>query len=333
VTFTAKDWTGAALPALGMGCWAIGGPFSMNGREVGWGPADDDVSRAAIEAAFGAGLRVFDTAQAYRAGHSERLLGEVLGDRPEARIVTKVGLGIDPAERALTGLETEPEALARSLEGSRRRLGRDRIDLVLVHPDELSAEAAAPVFDWLETERVRGRIGAFGWSTDFPDKAEAFAARRGFAAVEFAANLFFRADRLRPVLAAEGLAPLVRSPLGMGLLAGRIGRETRFDPKDVRARDATSLAYFENGRPNPAHLDRIAAVRELLTAGGRSLAQGAISWLWALEPRAIPVPGMRTPDQVADLAGALDHGPLDADTFEEIEKLMGREPEGPPEPR
>ncbi|MDJ1007221.1 MAG: aldo/keto reductase [Paracoccaceae bacterium] len=322
-------WSEIERPGLGMGCWAIGGPFSYEGRPVGWGPSDDTTSRAAIAAAFEAGIRVFDTAQAYGTGHSEALLGEMLEDRPEARIVTKVGIGIDPATRSLTGLVTEPAALEAALDGSLRRLRRERIDLVLVHPNEFSIDEAAPVFDWLGAERERGRIAAFGWSTDFPDKAVAYAGRPGYRAVEFAANLFFRADGLRPAVSGAELLPLIRSPLAMGLLAGRIGKDTRFAPTDVRARDETALAYFEEGRPNPDHLARIDAVRELLTTGGRSLAQGALGWLWALEPGAIPVPGMRTPAQVADLAGAREKGPLPRAVFDEIEALIERPEEGP----
>lgn len=333
MTFMSDDWTGARVPALGMGCWAIGGPFSADGREVGWGPTDDATSRATIAAAYAAGLRVFDTAQAYGTGHSEALLGEVLGDRPEARIVTKVGIGIDPARRELTGFVTDPVALRAGLDASLKRLRRERIDLVLVHPNEFEVAEAAPVFDWLSEEYEAGRIGGFGWSTDIPEKAAAHAGRQGYRAVELAANLLFRADALMAALRARDLVPLIRSPLAMGLLGGRIGRDTRFDARDVRTSDANWMAYFEAGRPNPDHLDRIERVRALLTTGGRSLAQGAIGWLWAVEPRAIPVPGMRTPAQVADLAGALDHGPLPPEVFSEIEAAMERAPEGPARPR
>jgi aryl-alcohol dehydrogenase-like predicted oxidoreductase len=228
---------------------------------------------------------------------------------------------------------TDPAALARGLDASLKRLRRERLDLVLLHPNELSVEEARPVFDWLEEERDRDRIAAFGWSTDFPEKARAFADRTGFRAVELAANLFFRADRLLPEVRKLGLCPLIRSPLAMGLLAGRIGPDTRFGEKDVRSADRTAIGYFEDGRPNPEHLARIAAVREHLTSGGRSLAQGAIAWLWALSPGVIPVPGLRTPEQVLDLAGALERGPLDRDTFEAVEHLIVRPPEGPPQPR
>lgn len=333
MTFTATDWMGAEVPALGMGCWAIGGPFTAEGRAVGWGPSDDATSKDALAAAYDAGLMVFDTAQAYGTGHSESLIGDVLGARLDARIVTKVGIGIDPATRSLTGFVTDPAELEASLDASLRRLKREQIDLALLHPNEPTVIEAKPVFDWLAREHDRGRIAAYGWSTDFPEKARAYAAQPGFRAVELAVNLFFRADTLLAQLDQDELIPIIRSPMAMGLLAGKITADTQFAATDVRATDSNWMAYFTDGRPNAAYLERLASVRALLTTDGRSMAQGAIGWLWALDPRAIPVPGMRTRDQVADLAAALDKGPLPKDVFDEIEGLMVRPPEGPPRAR
>lgn len=330
---TRPDWTGAEIPALGMGCWAIGGPFTLEGRPVGWGDTDDAVSRGTILAAYDAGLRLFDTAQAYGAGHSETLLGEVLADKPDARVVTKVGLAIDPPARKITGVTLDPDAIEASLDASRGRLRRDRIDLVLLHPNDSALAEAAPVFDRLEALRARGWIGAYGWSTDFPDRATACAESPGFQAVELAMNLFFRADRISEALADSPRVPLIRSPLAMGLLAGRITEATVLAENDVRASDTGWMAYYKDGRANPEHMARLAAVRDCLTLGGRSLAQGALSWIWARSPRALPVPGLRTPEQVADLVGALAHGPLPQSAMEEIERLMDRPDEGAPRPR
>ena len=68
----------ANAPRIGMGCWAIGGPFWNNGVPIGYSGATDKDSIAAIEASWTAGIRVFDTSAVYGAGHSETLLGEAL---------------------------------------------------------------------------------------------------------------------------------------------------------------------------------------------------------------------------------------------------------------
>ena len=71
----------------------------------------------------------------------------------------------------------------------------------------------------------------------------------------------------------------------------------------------------------------------MLTADGRTLAQGALAWIWGRSERTLPVPGFRTPEQVRDLAGALAKGPLSPDQMLEVERLIDREPEGPPRER
>lgn len=79
-----------------------------------------------------------------------------------------------------------------------------------------------------------------------------------------------------------------------------------------------------------AMLDRL---RGLLTAGGRSAAQGALAWLWARNPRVALLPGFRSMAQVEDLCGALAMGPLDPATMAEVETVLARPPEGPPRER
>ena len=88
---------GEGILALGLGTWAIGGPFFAGDDAVGWGETDDAVSLAAISEGVAAGVRLFDTAQAYGTGHAEELLGRALAQHPEVRVATKIGIGIDPS--------------------------------------------------------------------------------------------------------------------------------------------------------------------------------------------------------------------------------------------
>jgi len=88
---------------LGMGCWAIGGPLRYRKDPIGWGAVDDDESVRAIRRAVELGVTLFDTADVYGAGHSERVLGRALaGSRDEVVIATKWGLNFDEATRQLT---------------------------------------------------------------------------------------------------------------------------------------------------------------------------------------------------------------------------------------
>lgn len=323
-----KLWDGTEIPALGLGCWAIGGPWTAGGLQAGWGEVDDAVSVRAIHAGVDAGIRFFDTAQTYGAGHSEAILGEALAGKPDVRVGTKVGYAIDTAKRQMTGLDTSQSAIVASVEASLTRLRRDRIDLVHLHANALAIDEAERVFDTLDSLRKAGKIGAFGWSTDFPDRAAAFAKREGFVSVQHALNVFFRADALLPVIEGEGLLSINRSPLAMGLLGGKYDGASTMAKSDIRSNTVDWLAYFKGGKVAPDYAVQLAAVRDSLCSDGRSLVQGALCWIWGRSDRTLPIPGFRTVAQVQDLAGALEKGPLAPEIMAQIEAVIVREPEG-----
>jgi aryl-alcohol dehydrogenase-like predicted oxidoreductase len=118
------------------------------------------------------------------------------------------------------------------------------------------------------------------------------------------------------------LASLARGPLGMGLLTGKYTPESTLPRDDVRGLGPTWLEWFRSGRPAPEWLRRVARVRDALTADGRTLAQGAIGWIWARSDRAVPIPGARTVAQVEENAAALARGPLAPDHFAEVERQL-----------
>jgi aryl-alcohol dehydrogenase-like predicted oxidoreductase len=246
-------------------------------------------------------------------------------------VATKLGNRFDPATKQMTG-SIDHGDLARetrsAVDASRRRLRRDRLDLVQLHLNDQAIGRAGEVFDTLDELHAAGTIGAYGWSTDFPDRAAAYAGRDGFVAVQHGMNLFFDAARMLPVIAANGLISINRSPLAMGLLTGKFAAGQALPQNDVRANTFEWMDYFKDGRVVPDFADRLARIRHLLTADGRTLAQGAIAWLWAKSPRTLPIPGFRSVAQVRENAGALEKGPLPEEVMAEIERLIDRQPEG-----
>ena len=106
----------------------------------------------------------------------------------------------------------------------------------------------------------------------------------------------------------ERLVSLSRLPLAMGLLTGKYTAGTKLPGNDVRGGNAEWMVFFRDGAANPHYLARLAAIRELLTSGGRTLAQGALGWILARSPIALPVPGFTRPEQIEDNLGALDKG-------------------------
>lgn len=317
-----KIWTGQDVPRIGMGCWAIGGPTANEGPSTSYGRVDDARSRRALNLGYDLGARLFDTAAGYGAGHSEVLIGEEISRHEDVVIVTKFGFAVDE-EAGLNGPEAVDDAGIRAtIDGSRRRLRRDRLDLALFHLNGFPPEEAGPVFDTLEALVAEGKIAAFGWSTDFVDSARAVCDRAGFVAIENDYNVFTPATDLMKLAGERDLVAISRLPLAMGLLTGKFRAGQSVGSSDVRGAGHDWLRFFTNGEPNADYLERMEALRGLLTSGGRSLAQGALGWILAASPVALPVPGFKTEDQVRDNLGALEKGSLPADIMGEIDKVL-----------
>jgi aryl-alcohol dehydrogenase-like predicted oxidoreductase len=316
---------------LGMGCWPIGGAMYSGKEPLGYTNTNDSESIRTIHAALDGGIRLFDTAAAYGAGHSERLLARALKGRPDAAIITKIGIAIDEKTKQLTFGDTQPASVLPAIDQCLSRLERDCIDLLLLHDNALPIPAAETIFDEMEKARQAGKIRAYGWSTDFSNSVAAVAGRPGFAAVEHAMNVLVDVPRIQNVVQENELTALIRSPLAMGLLTGKYGAEAIMRSGDIRATSNLVIEYFKGARANPVFLEQLDAVRDLLMTGGRSLAQGAIGWLWAKGGANIPIPGARTVEQIEGLAGALGHGALPDNIMAEIESLIKRDPEGTPD--
>ena len=315
--------SGIEVSDIGFGCWAIGGPVTLNGRPDGWGEVDDDASVAALRRGLELGVTFFDTADVYGAGHSEQVLGRALaGHRDEVVIATKFGYTFDPGQRAITGEDTSPAYIYQACRASLRRLGTDRIDLYQLHVGDLPTVRAQEVAGTLDGLVADGLIRGYGWSTDDPQRAAAFARGGHPTAIQHELNVLADAPAMLAACDTFDLASINRGPLAMGLLTGKYGPGTRLPADDVRAAQPW-VDYFAGGRPAPRWLARLDAVREVLTGGGRTLAQGALCWLLARSPRAVPIPGIKTVGQAEQNAAALRLGPLPAAEMAEIARLLG----------
>jgi aryl-alcohol dehydrogenase-like predicted oxidoreductase len=319
--------SGIPAGAMGLGCWAIGGPFWLEGRADGWGDVDDDESIRAIHRAIELGVRFFDTADVYGTGHSEEVLGRALaGRRHDAVIATKFGYTFDAESRQATGVDVSPAYVRRACAASLRRLGTDVIDLYQLHVGLLPRPQAEEVAGVLDDLRAEGLIRAYGWSTDDPDCARLFARMPYCTAIQHNLNVFEDPPELLGLCEQHDLASVNRTPLAMGFLSGKFGADSRLPADDVRAAGHDWVRYFEDGRPKQEWLDRLAAVREVLTSGGRTLAQGALAWIWGRSERTIPIPGFKSVRQVEENARALDLGPLTAAQTAEIDRVLRRSP-------
>ena len=288
---------------------------------------EEEESRPFIRHALDNGINFFDTADMYSLGVSEEILGRALKDfgpsRDRVVIATKVynPMGDDVNQRGLSR-----KHILHAIDDSLRRLGTDYIDLYQFHAGDYPLDEADSVRETLEALVAEGKIRSYGWSTDLTDRAEHFAQGPKCTAIQLQLNVLDDNPEMIALCERHNLAALNRGPLAMGLLTNKYTAETTPKDNDVRGRKSPEwMKYFTDGKPSPEWLAKRDAVREILTSNGRSVAQGAIAWLWARSEKTLPIPGFRTVQQVRDNAGALDHGPLTAAQTQEIGKILERE--------
>ena len=320
------------INALGLGCMEMGGrmkdqesfaALKENQPMFYLGAVDDDESIRSIHFALDAGINFFDTAPAYGAGHSERVLGRALaGRRDKAVIATKFGKRIDEADHRFGRYESVREIITnirKESEDSLRRLMTDTIDLYQFHQLDLKLDDfAEEVIGILERLVSEGKIRWYGWSTDDPASARIFAQAEHCTAIQHNLNLIEDAPMQLSLCDEFNQASIARGILGMGFLTGKYTAEnyqSLLSPDDYRLRAGS---YFLSLLPN------LENVRDILTSNGRTVAQGALAWAWARSERTIPIPGFRTLSQVEENIGAFDFGPLTVSQMGQIEILLGR---------
>jgi|TARA_B110000263_G_C15305584_1_gene510197 aryl-alcohol dehydrogenase-like predicted oxidoreductase len=304
------------VSALGLGCWAIGGPYWHNGNANGWGKVDDNESISGIHKAIDNGVNFFDTADIYGCGHSEKILAKAIqGKRDQMIIATKFGITFDELDRSVTGECDEPEYIRKACEASLSRLDTDYIDLYQFHLGH--SDNGEIVCKVLEDLVLEGKIRSYGWSTDSPERAKIFSEGPHCVSIQQKLNVIEGNLETLKICENNNLASINRGPLAMGILTGKFTSNTTFPSDDVRS-------GFMNLKKGvfAERLNNMDAISEILTSNGRTLAQGSLCWLWAKSECTIPIPGYKTVEQVIENTKAASFGPLTVDQLEEIEKLI-----------
>src|SRR4029453_1672015 len=185
---------GRQLSAVGVGTWALGGPFTFDGRDAGWGEVDDAESVRALHTAIDAGVTLIDTAPTYGTGHSERVIGQALAAlsttaRESVAVATKFGLRIDESRRTGGGNDVRPEAIRAECEASLRRLGLDVVDLYQLHGGAETVAAAEDVVATCEELLDAGKIRSFGTAQDDAETVAVFARSESCVSVQTQVNV------------------------------------------------------------------------------------------------------------------------------------------------
>lgn len=284
--------TGIQVTPLAMGCWPIAGITSIDVHEAS--------SLATIEAAADAGINFFDTAYCYGyEGESERMIARVLGARrDEFVIATKGGIHWDNKVQARDG---RPQTIRRECEESLRRLNTDRVDLYYLHapdPNVPIADTAGAFRELLDA----GKIRSAGVSNVNAQQLEEFARVCPLAACQPHYNMLQReieADVL-PWCVRNNVSVMVYWPLMKGLLAGKLDRDHKFDPRDGRQK--YPMFQGEEWQKNQDFLDQL---RPIARDRNVSVAQVVLNWTIQRPGITVALCGAKRPDQIRDNAAAM----------------------------
>ncbi|HUO19681.1 MAG TPA: aldo/keto reductase [Steroidobacteraceae bacterium] len=284
--------SGLQVSAIGLGCM---------GLSYAYGPATDrDAAIALLRGAVERGVTFFDTAEVYGPYTNEALLGEALAPfRGQVVIATKFGFRID-AEGRQAGLDSRPAHIREVAEASLRRLRVDALDLFYQHrvdPEVPIEEVAGAVRDLIHAGKVRH----FGMSEAGVPTIRRAHAVQAVTALQCEYSLWWREPQtqLLPALEELGIGFVAYSPLGRGVLTGKIDAHTQFASDDFR----NQLPRFtpEARQANQSFVDligRLAARRHITQA------QLALGWVLAQKPWIVPIPGTTRLGRLEENLGA-----------------------------
>jgi aryl-alcohol dehydrogenase-like predicted oxidoreductase len=279
--------TGTEISRIGLGTWQFGS------REWGYGEAyAGEQARAIVRRALELGVSLFDTAEIYGFGRSERILGEAIGQEWDSVFI---------ATKILPVLPVAPVVEQRAV-ASANRLGTRRIDLYQVHQPNPVVRDGTIMRGMRALQRVGlvGEVGVSNYSLDRWRAAEqALGSRVLSNQVRY--NLVDRAPErdLLPFAESTGHVVIAYSPLAQGLLSGRYHRSSR--PVN-RVRAANPLFLPENLERAG---DLIATLREVAGAHAATPAQIALAWV-IRHPAVVAIPGASSVDQLESNVAAAD---------------------------
>lgn len=280
--------------AIGLGTWAIGGAM--------WGGADDNASRSAISASLDEGISLIDSAPGYGLGHAEKLVGEVVKvRRDQVVIATKCGLNWHHGrgeyffdqygKRVHRYLGTE--GIVHEVEESLKRLGTDYIDIYITHWQD-STTPIDVTMEALLNLKAEGKIRAIGASNLSTDDLTAYIDVGGLDCIQEKYSLIDRQieSSLLPLTETKGISTLSYSPMGMGLLTGKVLPDRVFSGDDIRKDDPR---FSIENRKAVQHFSE--SLDDILNAHNISLSELVIAWTMRQQQIDFVLCGARNQDQ------------------------------------
>ena len=305
--------TDLVLTTVGLGTWAMGGPW-----QYGWGPQDDGEAVAAILTALDLGINWIDTAPAYGLGHSEELVGQALRQtRHRPYIATKCGILWNERKEKVVHLKRD--SIRRECEASLRRLGVERIDLYQMHwPDPL--EDIEEAWEEMALLAAEGKVRYLGVCNYNVEQIERVRKIYPVTSLQPPYSMLRREaeKELLGYCAVHNIGVVAYSPMQRGLLTGTFSHErlAALAPDDHRRR----APEFQEPAFT-ASLQLVEGLRKIAQRHGRTVAQLAISWVLRRPEVTAAIVGARRPSQIRETMAAADWN-LSRQDIAEIEKLL-----------
>lgn len=285
--------TGLRVSTVGLGTMVHAGHF---------GPMKDAESLGAIETALDLGVNFIDTSDAYGAGYSETLLGNVLkGRRDNVVLATKGGnvmVGPNKGKRIF-----EPQYISGVLDDSLRRLQTDYIDLYQLHNPTVDVIEKGAVWEVLERAKQAGKIRHYGVSINTMEEGIAAVKDSRAETIQVEYNLLAQepAETIFPLAQQANVGIIARVPLKRGILTGKLttADESRFQGEDVRARSFKGEAFAKE-------LAKAEKLRFLVHGPVKTMVQAAIAFCIAHPAVSIVIPGARNEQQMRENAAGAD---------------------------
>lgn len=286
--------TDLKVSEIGFGAWAIGGGAMIGNTAIGWGNTDDIVSESAIMASLEAGINFFDTADIYGLGHSEELLGRLIGNNHGVIIATKAG---NVSKNGQFTTDYSREHIINACELSLRRLKRESIDFYQLHTARLHHLQSGECIMAMQELQQQGKIRYWGLSlnTFEPQPESEFLLQHNMGnGFQLVLNLLNQ--RSLPVIkkaSEKGYGIIARMPLQFGLLTGKFDKAISFPANDHRKNRLTPEII------NAAN-EALSVIWNLCAKYQCTKTQLALSYVLSYPEISVIIPGIRTPEQVKE---------------------------------
>jgi aryl-alcohol dehydrogenase-like predicted oxidoreductase len=289
-----------SITPIGLGAWAIGGPW-----EFGWGEQDDTQSIVAILQALELGINWIDTAAVYGLGHSEEVVARALKEwnGPRPYVFTKCGMIWDAQGKIDYSLKEA--SIRRECENSLRRLQTDVIDLYQIHWTADAVEETLEGWRTLAALQKEGKVRWIGVSNASVEELEKLREIAPVTSLQPPYSLLKRdvESAQLPWCERNGTGVIVYSPMASGLLTGTMTKER------IATLPKTDWRTRNDAFKEPKLSENLQLVERLKKVGarhGRSAGEVAIAWTLRLPAVTGAIVGARSAQQVEGFIGAAD---------------------------